>query len=63
MRQEQKNIVIRMPNWLGDAVMATPILHDIRKNYPEAKITILCSDVIAQLFANNPHLDALLTFS
>jgi len=63
MRQEPKNIVIRMPNWLGDAVMATPILHDIRKNYPEAKITILCSDVIAQLFANNPHLDALLTFS
>jgi heptosyltransferase II len=58
-----KNIVIRMPNWLGDAVMATPVLEDVRKKYPQAKITALCQASTATLLAENPHVDEFLTFS
>ena len=32
---------IRMPNWLGDSVMAFPLLDAIRRGRPDASITIL----------------------
>lgn len=35
-------IVIRIPNWLGDVVMALPILRAFRKERPNAHITLLC---------------------
>ncbi|MCD6192298.1 MAG: lipopolysaccharide heptosyltransferase II [Candidatus Aminicenantes bacterium] len=34
-------IIIRAPNWLGDAALAVPALKDIQHNFPQAKITIL----------------------
>lgn len=34
-------IIIRTPNWLGDAVLAIPALKDIRHNFHQAEITIL----------------------
>ena len=39
---EPQNIIVRMPNWIGDLVMATPILSDLRKAYPKAHITAMC---------------------
>ena len=41
MLQELENIIIRMPNWLGDAVMATPIIADVRHQWPNATITAM----------------------
>ena len=40
-----KHIIVRMPNWLGDLVMATPILTDLRHHWPEAKITASAKDL------------------
>jgi ADP-heptose:LPS heptosyltransferase/lauroyl/myristoyl acyltransferase len=43
VRTEQTNhIWIRMPNWLGDAVMAIPIIRAIRHGRPDAIIHLLC---------------------
>ncbi len=33
-------ILVRMPNWLGDVVMATPLLATLRHNQPRAKIDV-----------------------
>ena len=33
---------IRMPNWLGDVVMALPLLQALRKSRPDAELTLLC---------------------
>ena len=33
---------IRMPNWLGDVIMALPILQTLSKSRPDAEITLLC---------------------
>ena len=33
-------IGVRMPNWVGDVVMATPFLRGLRKHFPHAKITL-----------------------
>ena len=57
-----KNIIVRMPNWLGDLVMATPILTDLRHHWPDAKITAMCQGMLGVVVQEDPHIDALLNF-
>lgn len=57
-----KNIIVRMPNWLGDLVMATPILTDLRHHWPEAKITAMCQGALGAVIQEDKHLDALFNF-
>lgn len=57
-----KNIIVKMPNWLGDACMGTPLLQDLKTAFPDAKLTALCQANIAPLLENNPHLDEMLTY-
>lgn len=57
-----QNIIVRMPNWLGDLVMATPVLADLRHHWPDAKITAMCQGQIGALLQHNPHLDELFIF-
>ncbi len=35
-------IWVRMPNWLGDVVMAIPLIRAIRSGRPDAEISLLC---------------------
>ena len=35
---EASRIVVVMPNWLGDGVMATPFLRGLRGVYPEGRV-------------------------
>ena len=46
-----KSIIVRMPNWLGDLVMATPILVDLKNHFPDAEITAMCQSNVAALLA------------
>lgn len=55
-------ILIRMPNWLGDIVMATPVIEGVRKKYPEAHLTALLPEKLAPLLEKDPHLDQILGF-
>jgi len=51
-----------MPNWLGDAVMATPVLEDLRHHWKHAKITAMCPVNLTPLLAEDPHVDELMSF-
>jgi len=57
-----KNILVRMPNWLGDLVMATPIIQDLRDRYPEANITAMCQANVGALLEHDPHLNEIYSF-
>lgn len=57
-----KNIVVKMPNWLGDCVMATPILHDLKKHFKEAKISVFCLPSIGKLLQDDPHIHSIITY-
>ena len=57
-----RNILIRMPNWLGDLVMATPILSDLHHHFPEAKITVICQGMLSTVIQHDPHIDEILNF-
>ena len=52
-----ENIIIRMPNWVGDMVMATPILSDLRRTFPKAKITAMCRTPLSDLLEEDPEID------
>jgi heptosyltransferase-2 len=56
-------IIVRLPNWVGDVVMATPILTDLRKAFPKAHITVLCRSSLAELFKHDSRIDQLIPFS
>ncbi len=36
------NFFVRLPNWLGDVVMAIPVLIAIRKGRPDVRFTLVC---------------------
>ncbi|MGZ3634110.1 MAG: lipopolysaccharide heptosyltransferase II [Parachlamydiaceae bacterium] len=58
-----KNILLKMPNWLGDVVMSTAAVADIRKHFPAAKITALCKNNVAGLLKHDPNLDSICTYT
>lgn len=60
--QEPQRIIVRMPNWLGDLVMATPVLHDLRERFPQAKIIPMCLENLAGLLVNDPNVTDIFAF-
>lgn len=58
-----KKIIVRMPNWIGDLVMATPVLMDLRKAFPEAHITAMSRTPLCDLLREDPNINELFCFS
>jgi len=52
-----QRIVVVMPNWLGDGVMATPLLRALRRLYPAAHIVALHKPLLATVLAGLPFVD------
>jgi heptosyltransferase-2 len=57
-----KRILVRGPNWLGDAVMCEPTLRGLRSLFPDAQIALLVKPGVADLFAGHPALTRVLTY-
>lgn len=55
-------ILVRMPNWIGDAVMAVPTLSALRARFPESRITLLAKPPVAALFEHHPAMDRLMVY-
>ena len=47
-------VLVRVPNWVGDAVMALPALAGVQTLFPQAEITVLAAPRVAPLFAGQP---------
>jgi heptosyltransferase-2 len=45
-----RRLLVRMPNWLGDAVMALPALAAVRRAWPEAHLTAGTIAAVAPIF-------------
>jgi len=50
-------ILISIPNWVGDVVMATPALRAIRRRYPDARITHIMRPYVAEVLAGTGFAD------
>jgi heptosyltransferase-2 len=60
--QDLQKILIRSTNWIGDAVMTTPAVRTIRRNFPEAEITLLVLPWVADVFRASPRVDRILSY-
>ena len=52
-----EKILVRLPNWIGDAVMSTPALGTVRAFFPGAEITVAAPPAVAELFRSHPYCD------
>lgn len=55
-------ILVRGPNWVGDAVMCTPALEGIRQRFPAAEIFLLAKPAVANLLSGQSSLDQTIVY-
>lgn len=52
-----RRVLVRLPNWLGDAVMARPLLHALRRGLPDAEIRAVAPAPLLDLLGADGVLD------
>lgn len=55
-------LAVFLPNWVGDAAMATPALGAIRTDFPDAEIVGVMRPVIAEVLAGSGLVDRVLLY-
>lgn len=54
-RLQPFEVLIRSPNWLGDACMAFPMVRAIKRGRPDLKITVIGPDKLEELWLSMPE--------
>ncbi len=61
MREQKFNhILLWMPNWLGDAIMALPAIQGVRARYPDARITAVTRQPCNEILSLHPAFDSVI---
>jgi heptosyltransferase-2 len=55
---EATHILVFLPNWVGDVVMATPVLRSLREGFPESRIVYFGRKIALDVLAGNTWADA-----
>ena len=61
LAQVNRMLVVRLDD-IGDMVLTTPLLRELRRNLPEAKITLLVKPLVHNLVELCPYVDEVLIF-
>ena len=56
-----QRLLVVMPTWIGDTVMATPTLRALRHLYPQAHITALVRTMVKPILDACPWIDRMVT--
>ncbi len=52
---KSQNILFIRLDAIGDSILASSMLKEIKNNYKEYNITVLCQDFVAELYETNPY--------
>lgn len=55
-------VLIRAANWVGDAIMTTPVIRAVRRNFPHARVTILAKPWVIPVYENNPYISDIMVY-
>ncbi len=61
-REAPRRILVRMVNWLGDAVLTLPALEALDRRFPRSEIVVLAKPWVAGLFAGQPAVDRVIEY-
>ncbi|MCP4642860.1 MAG: lipopolysaccharide heptosyltransferase II [bacterium] len=61
MTDSVENLIVLIPNWVGDIVMCTPALRVLHKRFPEARLTIVGRGTGCALLDGLPYIDRFVT--
>lgn len=59
-RLQPFHLLVRSPNWLGDACMALPAIRALKKGRPDLKLTVLAQSNLGELWNMIPEVDAVI---
>ncbi|MGH9709462.1 MAG: glycosyltransferase family 9 protein, partial [Candidatus Acidiferrales bacterium] len=54
-------LLVRAPNWVGDAVMCIPALEAVRAHWPQAEIVMLARPWVADLYRGQPFANKIIS--
>jgi lipopolysaccharide heptosyltransferase II/tetraacyldisaccharide 4'-kinase len=57
-----RRVLLRAPNWVGDAVMGLPVLAGLNGLFPAAQVTVLAAPRVAPLFSGQPGVTEVLPY-
>jgi len=57
-----ERIVLRAPNWIGDAVLSLPAISALRAHFPEAELTVVAHRRLRAIFELAPEIDNVVEF-
>ncbi|MBI4666712.1 MAG: glycosyltransferase family 9 protein [Nitrospinae bacterium] len=58
-----KSILVIRTAYMGDVIMTLPMLKPLKGQFNNASITFLAPNAAGELFANNPYVDEVMTYS
>ncbi|AFI05579.1 lipopolysaccharide heptosyltransferase II [Helicobacter cetorum] len=56
--QNGMRILLRLPNWLGDAVMASSLFYTLKNHYPNARFVLVGTKIACELFEKDESVEA-----
>ncbi len=62
MKQKRKKILIMRTDRLGDVILSTPAITNLRKFYPDSYIAFLCRPYTKDIVDGNPYLDEIIIY-
>jgi heptosyltransferase-2 len=54
-----ERVLVRCPNWIGDVVLSLPALRDLRRGFPNARMTVLARPWVAEIYGAVSEVDAI----
>lgn len=60
-KEGHEKILVVQTSFLGDVVLTTPLISEIRRRFPRAALAVLCSPQTRGLFDGNPDIDEIIT--
>jgi heptosyltransferase-2 len=63
MTRPVSKILVRGTNWIGDSVIAIPALRELRRAFPESRISLLVKPWVAELFTAADFIDEIIPFN
>lgn len=59
-KKKSKTILILSPSHIGDALLITPSIKLLRKNFINSEISVLSCEFTSEVFTNNPYIDKII---